>query len=112
MRIRREQFDQAALDEFVGRFRALLHAQFDDARDVPRDELDSAIRRQVGRAQRYGFVTEEDVAIYVLTAWLMGETFDEHEGAQAILMAGDPAAERAAALRQWSASVFETLEGA
>jgi len=61
---------------FVDRFRALLHERFEQAKDVPRDELDAAIAHQLSKAEYYGLTSEQSAATFVMSAWLLGPDFD------------------------------------
>ena len=111
IRIRLEQFRLMGQEEFGVRMAALLAEQFSDAAELCRDELLTGVREQVVRAQRYGFLAEQDVAVYVLTAWLLGEDFDkELPAAEQILNSGDAPEVRATRLEEWTQALFSALE--
>ena len=44
---------------------------------MEQDELARIIHEQVQRARHYGLETERQLMVYLVTAWLLGERFDE-----------------------------------
>jgi hypothetical protein len=114
MLIRREQFSALAAPvgtEFVARLALLLQRHFEDARQAPPDQLRSDINRTIRRAQAYGLATERDAAAFVVTAFLLGENFDnEFPAAQQVLtspvLGGSDKAEW---LEQWTTQLFQAL---
>ena len=109
--LRSEHLRAIAEEDFVVRVANLLGDLFPDAQDLPRDELIRSVRAQMRRAMGYGFIAEQDVASYVVTAWLLGESFDtEFPAAGQILNAPDPPEVRTARLEEWTKVLFAALE--
>ena len=93
------------------RVATFLRDTFPDAEDVAWGKLVRTVGEQVRRAMQYGFSAEQDVATYVITAWLLGENFDtEFPAAVQILSSTDGAAARAASLEEWTKILFAALE--
>ena len=67
---------QSELD-FVNRLVELLREQFPDSLDIPKPELRSEITRQIEKARSYNLSTEQQIATYVVAAYLLGKTFDK-----------------------------------
>jgi hypothetical protein len=109
--LRPEHLKAISEEDFTIRVAIFLRDTFPDAEDVARDELVRTVGEQVHRAMRYGFSAEQDIATYVITAWLLGEDFDtEFPAAGQILTSTDGAEARAAALEEWTKILFAALE--
>jgi hypothetical protein len=114
-KIRGEQMDaqsKAVREGFEDRLVELLRGQFPEAKDEPDPELRRAVNEQVERALGYGLEAERQVAIYLTTAWMLGQKFDdEFPGAKDILTsklyAPDEKADR---LAKWTERLFVALE--
>jgi len=80
--------------------------------DVSPAEMDAVIGRQLGLAQRYGLDDERSASVFVLTAFLLGEGFDERVPALAQVLASDEltASAKAQAMEDFSRAVFGALE--
>jgi len=110
--IRRHQFDRIANRQFAGRITAFLRKQFPDAAEVEPIKLEEGVLNQIGSARSFGFIEEAHVAVYVTSAWMLGETFDKDFPAAAETL-GDPkltAAAKADWLSKWTVDLFEALE--
>lgn len=70
-------FAKASEERFVDRTTLFLQSEFADARREPRTSLKPAVAEQIDRARGHGFSTEIQLVTYVVTAWLLGPTFDE-----------------------------------
>ena len=111
IRIRLEQFRLMGERDFAIRMSELLAEEFADAAELPAADLLAGVRGQIIRAQRHGFFAEQDVAVYVLTAWLLGEAFDdEFPAARQILDSGEAPEVRATRLEEWTQILFTALE--
>lgn len=115
MKIRKEQmviFGQIELSKYELRIAEFLQKEFVDAGKMRSGELTSAIHDQVIRSQVYGFETEQQIACYVTTAWMLGPNFDtEFPGAQDILTSGKKADDKTRLLSQWTEELFSILDG-
>jgi hypothetical protein len=111
--IRPEHLQALAGDDFTGRLVKFLCDLFPDAQELSRDELIGSVQEQIRRATQYGFVAEQDVAAYVVTAWLLGKSFDtDLPAALQILRSSDSPEVRAARLEEWAKTLFAALEEA
>ncbi|HET6229875.1 MAG TPA: hypothetical protein VFE05_07400 [Longimicrobiaceae bacterium] len=111
--IRTEHLRSLEGDDFAVRLAAFLSELFPDAQELPHAELTGSVREQIGRSINYGFVAEEDVASYVVTAWLLGKSFDiDFPAAVQILHSLDVPEVRAARLEEWTKVLFAALEEA
>lgn len=114
-KIRREHRDaqsKAVHEGFEDRLVAFLRDQFPEAKSEPDDGLRRAVRGQVERALGYGLTAERHAAIYLTTAWMLGQKFDEEfPGAREILTSELHApAEKADRLAKWTERLFVALE--
>jgi hypothetical protein len=73
----RKTFEEVVASDLYKRLASFLRERFEDTRAVADPELVQAIRGQVERAVRYGLQSEQQLAAYVTTAWLLGKDFDE-----------------------------------
>jgi hypothetical protein len=100
---------------FEHRLVHFLHETFPDSLDMPEGELEAAVVRLVEKAQHYGMTDESSVAVYVTTAYLLGEHFDTQFPAAADILNYDDryhAGEKAQRLENWTRELFQALEGA
>jgi hypothetical protein len=115
VKIRKEQIaalNTGQAENFDRRMAAFLQEQFEEAAEEPVEELLPVIEAQTEKANRYGLTTEQDVASYVITAYLLGLDFDtEFPAAQEVLTAQVPAENKAVFLEEWTKEMLETLEG-
>jgi hypothetical protein len=98
---------------FENRLVCFLHETFPDSLDMPEGELEAAVGRLVSGAQRYGMADEASIAVYVTTAYLLGEHFDTQFPAAADILNDHSygAAEKAELLENWTKQLFQALEG-
>jgi hypothetical protein len=61
---------------FLQRFRSVLLESFEEARRIPIEDLNATVLEQLRKAERYGLVSEQQAATFVMTAWLLGSDFD------------------------------------
>ena len=112
--IREEQFralELAQEDRFITRLMDFLRQRFPDSLEMPPDMLMAEMRRQFEKAQYYQIVTEQGVATYVITAWLLGVDFDnEFPAAQEILSSNVTPEYKQHWLAEWTAGIFRTFD--
>ena len=96
---------------FEDRLVQFLHATFPDAREMPAGELKDAVGRLHRKATGYGFAYEAEIAIYVTTAYLLGENFDTEFPAAADILThpGYPSDQKADILESWTKQLFQAL---
>jgi hypothetical protein len=106
-------FTQAQLNEFSTRLVDYLHNEFPDSKKIPTSSLLSGVKQQIKNAASYGLETEQQIAIYTQTAWLLGLEFDnEFPAAKSVLNSAKySATEKVQFLEKWTVKMFETLEG-
>lgn len=78
-KVRKEHMDaqsRAVREGFEDRLYEFLCSEFPEAKAEPPLELKAAIREQIEKALSYGVDAEQHVAIYLTTAWLLGQKFD------------------------------------
>lgn len=99
---------------FEHRLVHFLHETFPDSLDMPEGELEAAVERLMDKARHYGMTDESGIAVYVTTAYLLGEHFDTQFPAAADILNDDShhhAGEKANRLEHWTRELFEALEG-
>jgi len=115
LKIRKQQFDvlnQQQEADYELRLTRFLRMQFADAAAEPVEKLRPEVAGQIAKARRYGLLTEQEVASYVISAWLLGQDFDkEFPAAQEVLTAPVSGNVKACFLEQWTQELFEKLEG-
>lgn len=108
------QWGRMGQESFVARLVAIIRRNHpEQAARVDFPGLADAIRRQAARARRHGLADEHAAAVYVYTAWLMGEEFDTRIPAVAQILADATltSSAKAEALGHFSKLVFRTLAG-
>jgi len=99
-------------DALAGKMMLVLRGKFAQANELADAEFKESIALQIERALYYGITIERNIALYIVTAFLMGENFDtEFKAVQHFLP--DPNLDettKANALEQWCGMVFEALE--
>ncbi|PYP91717.1 MAG: hypothetical protein DMG65_06635 [Candidatus Angelobacter sp. Gp1-AA117] len=114
MKVRKEQTEtlqQAADRDYAMRLLYFLQDQFPDAAEHEQATLREGIRGQIAKARSYGFLTERQIAAYVISAWLLGEDFDhEFPAVQQILRPGLTPVEKSTQLEQFTRDIFDQLK--
>ncbi|MDY6992705.1 MAG: hypothetical protein SVR94_08895 [Pseudomonadota bacterium] len=106
-----DAFSQEEWEKLAIRIADFLQDQFDNARQTSREQLLPVIHEQVIKARAYGLVTEQQIATYVTTAWLLGRQFDKTSpAAQQVLSASAyTPEEKSEWLTEWTEQIFATL---
>ncbi|QHT71201.1 hypothetical protein GXP67_33390 [Rhodocytophaga rosea] len=97
---------------FEERLVSYLYETFPDAQDIPNEQMLSTVLNLLEKASHYGFEAEDDQAVYIVTAYLLGVDFDNEFPAAAHILT-DPAfsaAEKAEQLQTWTQELLKTLE--
>jgi hypothetical protein len=114
MRIRDRQLGflaQQSEADYVERLTRFLQNEFPDASTEPVLTLLVEVASQVRKARSYEITSEQDIAIYVITAWLLGVDFDTgFPAAENVLTAAVPGEMKAKFLEDWTHQLFESLE--
>jgi len=112
--IRKEQMDafQRAADcSYEMRLVHFLQSQFPDAAHEAEASLVEGIRGQIAKARGYGLLTEQQIATYVTSAWLLGGDFDqEFLAANEMLGSNVPPDDKSDWLERFSEELFHRLE--
>ncbi len=107
-----DKLDEAARYDFENRMVAFLQTEFPDAQKEPPEKLKKGVQQQIDKSFSYDLTTEQQVARYISTAWLMGPDFDtEFPKANHILTFTllSPE-EKSEAIVDWSQSIFLQLQ--
>ncbi|WP_428034723.1 hypothetical protein [Amphritea sp.] len=98
---------------YLHRMRKYLYDSFPEARDVPVDDMETAITALTNRAAIYNLTQETDVAAFIVTAWLMGLDFDQKFTVVGNVLANFdlPSYEKTEFLWEFIEKSFATLKG-
>jgi hypothetical protein len=90
----------------------LLHESFPESKDVPSDEMNRVLHRVLQKGVGYGLDNQADLASYVITAYVLGENFDEEvpEAAQVLRNRGYNSHQKAAILENFVQQTLQALE--
>ena len=115
MIIRRQQLEALAAarkSQLAREIVSFLKEQYNEARSAPEAELLPPVQRLVRRAEYYGLNTEQDIAIYSIAGFMLGESFDiDFPAVQQVLPSPVlSSGEKADWLLQWTTELFQTLE--
>lgn len=111
--ISERQMSQLATETMANRlFDHLMESFPDQVGASDKAELRPAIIEQMELADRYGFETEQQVAIFVTSAWLLGLGFDQRYPAvqECLVQSGLMPGEKAEWLQAFAETMFLTLE--
>jgi hypothetical protein len=113
MIIRDAQLDSIATSRFLERVADVVFEAYPESRsELASEEGRRILREQCEKARSYGFVSELDIARYIITAWLLGVDFDTKFPAMQEVLT-DPELEpgkKADLIEQFSVTLFETLQ--
>ena len=105
------QLEEGALRRFAVVSCAFLAEHFPDAAEVPPAQLLESALEQFGRARRHGLGTERQLLGYLITAWLLGSSFDEVFMPPRLVL-GDPAYsadEKVEWLEEWTVEFLHRM---
>jgi hypothetical protein len=99
-------------DSFKSRLVDFLHESFPESKEAPVTEMKKTIHTVLQKAIHYGLDNEADLAIYVITAYVLGENFDEDvpEAGKFLQDTGYTSNQKANQLEAWTRQVMQTLE--
>ncbi|QHT65638.1 hypothetical protein GXP67_02630 [Rhodocytophaga rosea] len=99
-------------DSFKSRLVDFLHESFPDSKATPVAEMKKTIHTVLQKAIGYGLDNEADLAAYVITAYVLGENFDQEipEAKQLLQDTGYTSNQKANQLETWTRQVMQTLE--
>jgi hypothetical protein len=112
---RKDQLDALSRNQekrFVDRLVAFLQQQFPDAAAEPANKLRPGVEEQTRKAGKYGLELEQEQAVYVTSAWLLGADFDTRFPAAAEVLPSPQLSgeEKRAWLEEWTQEMFNRLE--
>ncbi len=98
---------------YLERLLRLLAECFPDTAEVPGAELRQGVAEEIEKARGYGLLNEDEIAVYVVTAWQLGRDFDGFfPAAQLVLASQDySGAEKRDWLQAWTLTMFKALQG-
>lgn len=103
--------ENTPVDEFEVRLIDFLYTQFPESKQEPVADMKKIAHEEVLNAKKYGLETEQQIATYFLTAWLLGEHFDtDFPAAKQMLNSSASADAKAQWLEDWTTKMFEALE--
>lgn len=108
-----QQMSALATETMANRlFEHLLESFPDQVTPGDKAELKPVIIEQMELADRYGFETEQQIAIFVTSAWLLGLGFDQRYPAvqECFVQSGLMPGEKAEWLQAFTETMFLTLE--
>jgi hypothetical protein len=99
-------------DSFKSRLVDFLHESFPESKSAPVAEMKKTIHTVLQKAIGYGLDNEADLAIYVITAYVLGENFDKEvpEARQLLQDRSYTSNQKATQLETWTKQVMQTLE--
>jgi hypothetical protein len=106
------QIDGIGRGSFVARMRSALAERFPAEIDaMPGDEFAQVVEGLVRRAAGYGLADERSAAVFVATAWLLGQEFDVQHPELAALLADKTLLpmQKSAALEAFATALLEAL---
>jgi hypothetical protein len=100
-------FREDAEQRYVASVVAFLKDNVPEAAKDKPEALTAFVTAMVNRAKGYGLGTKRDAAIYVTTAYMLGENFEDHfEVAQKVLKSSLPGPDKAEWLQQATLSLL------
>ncbi len=89
-----------------------LHVLFPESVEIPDEELIKTLQSLLEKASGYGFEEENDFAVYIITAYLLGVDFDTEFAAVSEILseAGVAASDKAKNLQKWTQQLLYSGE--
>lgn len=113
MNISRQQMTDIGWSHFAERMAIVVKKNFpDETKNTSVEDLRAGILVQGKLARRYGLLNEQQVAIFVLCAWLLGAGFDEKMPAAKKFLNDNfiTESDKAQWLESFTTSIFAALE--
>jgi hypothetical protein len=115
--IRNEQLNTFAVqkrNEFLESLIQFLYDEFPESKQEPPVEFREVVSEQIEKSRSYGLQTEQEIATYVVSAWLLGTDFDTRFPVAQETLSSDMESSNAKMvwLQHWTHDIFATLEGA
>lgn len=103
------EFEKAYLERLL----LLLREYFSDTAEVPTAELRQGVVEEIDKARGYGLLNEDEIAVYVVTAWQLGRDFDGFFPAAKLVLGSNDygGAEKRDWLQGWTLAMFNALQG-
>ncbi|KYG03089.1 hypothetical protein BE21_53405 [Sorangium cellulosum] len=116
MKIKRDQagaLSALARSAFRERLVRFVQENCNGAARVSRSELSQTVKFLIERAESYGIETERQVAIFVVTRWVIGEKFDSVFSQIERMLIDDSigADEKTSRLREYAMDLLHTDRG-
>lgn len=103
-------FEDVRRAQFERKLAGFVREKFPEEQGHRVSRTEARIGLQAARARQHGLDTEQSIAIYVVTAWIMGEDFDERLSAAGdVLNSKFSPEEKADWLEQWAPAVLASL---
>jgi|SRR5882672_8857304 len=113
MQISRETeiaLEGSRISQFEGELAKFIRSRFSEEEERALDDTLKSVVEQVAHARRYGLDTEQSIATYAVTAWIMGLNFDsDFLDARQVLASPFSPEEKADWLEIWAPAVLERL---
>jgi hypothetical protein len=108
-----EAFAAASDADFEQRLAGFVQTNIPGLAEENPADLRAVVHCQAEKARAYGLVTEQEIAVYVSVAALIGETFDTDSPAATQLLTSPvlPGVAKADWLAQWSEAMLRELQG-
>ena len=107
-----EALDKESSDNFLERIYDFLNEEFNDIKNENKKELMIKLEKLKDKGLSYNLITEQQIIIFIITAWLLGENFDtDFPKANAVLLSPDYSPDdKTEWLTKWTESLFKALE--
>ncbi len=86
-----------------------LHVLFPESAQIPDEELTKTLQSLLEKASGYGFEAENDLAVYIITAYLLGVDFDTEFPVVSKILSqpAQTASEKAKNLQSWTRQLLQ-----
>jgi len=113
--IRKEQlqiFHEKSVENFSDRTYDFLCEEFEDIGKENKSEVIDTIKQLIEKGNSYQLITEQQLIIFIITAWLLGKNFDtDFPKANEILSSSNYSpSDKVEWLSKWTESLFKALE--
>ena|ERR1035438_363286 len=102
--------ERAKIRQFERELTHFVRSKFSEEDEFAFEDTLKRVMEQSAHARAYGLDTEQSIAIYVVTAWIMGHSFDsDSPAARQVLASPLSPEEKADWLELWAPAVLERL---